>query len=247
MIAYGDHPSQVADLVVPTGAGPHPVLVLVHGGFWRADFDRTLMGPLAADAVGRGWAVWNIEYRRVGATGGGWPTTFTDVASAVDHLGTLADEHRLDLAQVVAVGHSAGGHLALWLAGRPGLPGNAPGAAPVVAVTAAVSQAGISDLRSGAEAGLGGGAVAVLLGGSPAAVPERYDLASPIERLPVGVPTLCVHGRADPTVPLSQSEAWVAAARAAGDEAELVVYAGGHFEVLEPTHESWQAIVERVL
>ena len=247
MIAYGDHPSQIADLVVPTGDRQHPVLVLVHGGFWRADFDRTLMSPLAAAAVEQGWAVWNIEYRRMGEPGGGWPTTFTDVGSAVDHLATLAEEHRLDLAQVVAVGHSAGGHLALWLATRPGLPAGAPGAAPVVAVAAAVSQAGVTDLRAAAEAGLGDGAVAALLGGSPAAVPERYDLASPIVRLPVGVPTLCVHGRADPTVPISQSEAWVAAARAAGDEAQLVAYAGGHFEVLEPTHESWQAIVERVL
>lgn len=247
VIAYGDHPSQVADLVTPAGDGPHPVLVLVHGGFWRADFDRSLMDPLAADAVGRGWAVWNIEYRRVGEPGGGWPTTFADVGAAVDHLATLAGAHRLDLARVVAVGHSAGGHLALWLATRPGLPGDAPGAAPAVAVAAAVSQAGVADLRAAEEAGLGGGAAAALLGGSPTAVPERYDLGSPIERLPTGVPTLCVHGRGDRIVPIAQSEAWVAASTAAGDEAELVTFAGGHFEVLDPGHESWQAVVEKML
>lgn len=243
VIAYGDHPSQVADLVVPAGDGPHPVLVLVHGGFWRADFDRSLMDPLAVDAVGRGWAVWNIEYRRVGEAGGGWPTTFADVGAAVDHVATLAGTHRLDVSRVVAVGHSAGGHLALWLATRPGLPADAPGAAPMVEVAAAVSQAGVADLRASEEAGLGGGAAAALLGGSPTAVPERYDLASPIERLPVGVPTLCVHGEGDPIVPIAQSEAWVAAARAAGDEAELVSFDGGHFEVLDPSHESWQAVV----
>lgn len=245
MIAYGDHPSQVADLVVPTGDGPHPVLVLVHGGFWRAEFDRRLMSPLGVDAVARGWAVWNIEYRRVGERGGGWPTTFTDVGTAVDHLAALADEHRLDLAQVVAAGHSAGGHLALWLTTRPGLPAGTPGSAPLVAVAGAVSLAGVADLRAAEDSGLGGGAAAVLLGGSKAAVPDRYELASPIERLPVGVPTLCVHGRTDGTVPISQSEAWVAAARAAGDEAEIVAYAGGHFEVLDPCHESWQAVVQR--
>jgi acetyl esterase/lipase len=204
------------------------------------------MRPLAADAWRRGWAAWNIEYRRVGA-GGGWPTTFTDVAAAVDHLAGLADRHRLDLGRVVAAGHSAGGHLALWLATRPGLPAGAPGAAPRVAVSAAVSQAGLADLRAAEGAGLGEGAVAALLAGSSGAVPDRYDLASPIERLPVGVPTLCVHGREDPTVPVSQSEAWVAAARAAGDEAELVVFAGGHHDVLDPGHESWHAIAERVL
>jgi len=243
VVAYGDHPSQVADLVVPAGAGPHPVLVLVHGGFWRADFDRTLMDPLAVDAVGRGCAVWNIEYRRVGEPGGGWPTTFADVGAAVDHLATLADEHHLDLARVVAAGHSAGGHLALWSATRPGLPDDAPGAGPVVVVAAAVSQAGVADLRASEASGLGGGAAAALLGGSPTAVPDRYELASPIERLPVGVPTLCVHGEADPIVPIAQSEAWVAAARAAGDEADLVSFPGGHFEVLDPAHESWQAVV----
>lgn len=246
VVAYGDHPSQVADLLVPPGDGPHPVLVLVHGGFWRADFDRTLMDPLAGNAVRRGSAVWNIEYRRVGEPGGGWPTTLADVGAAVDHLATLASEHHLDLARVVAAGHSAGGHLALWLATRPGLPDDAPGAAPAVVITAAVSQAGVADLRASEEAGLGGGAAAALLGGSPTAVPDRYDLASPIERLPVGVPTLCVHGGGDPIVPIAQSEAWVAAARAAGDEAELVSFSGGHFEVLDPDHESWQAVVERL-
>ncbi len=110
---YGDAPSQVADLHLPAGAGPHPVVVLVHGGFWRSSYDRTLMAPLAAELASNGYAAWNIEYRRVGEDGGGWPGLFTDVAAAVDALATVPE---VDPARVVSCGHSAGGHLALWIA-----------------------------------------------------------------------------------------------------------------------------------
>ena len=246
-ISYGPHALRFADLRLPKGSGPHPCIVAIHGGFWRNRYSLDHLGHLCAALTGLGFATWNIEYRRVGDAGGGWPGTFHDVAAGAAYLFHHAPKLGIDPARVAILGHSAGGHLALWLATRPGLPGDAPGAAPAVAVAAAVSQAGVADLRASEEAGLGGGAAAALLGGSPTAVPERYDLGSPIERLPTGVPTLCVHGRGDRIVPIAQSEAWVAASTAAGDEAELVTFAGGHFEVLDPGHESWQAVVEKML
>jgi acetyl esterase/lipase len=245
-LRYGDDPAQVGDLWLPDGAGPHPVVVLVHGGFWRSQYDRSLMDDLASDLPGRGWAAWNIEYRRVGSTGGGWPATFDDVAAAVDHLADIAGDEGLDVDRVVTVGHSAGGQLSLWLAARPGLAADAPGANPRIVVAAGVSQAGVVDLRLADEQGLGGTAVADLIGGRSTQDGDRYALCSPIERLPLGVPSLCVHGTNDDVVPVEQSERFVAAAVAAGDESELVTYRGGHFEVLVPGHESWIAITDRL-
>jgi acetyl esterase/lipase len=246
---YGDAPSQHGALHLPDGAGPHPVVVLVHGGFWWARYDRTLMTPLALDVVRRGWAAWNIEYRRVGEPGGGWPGTFEDAAAAVDHLATLvADEAApLDIDRVVAMGHSAGGHLALWLAARVGLPTGAPGADPVIALRGAVSLAGVADLRAGCEAGLGGGACADLLGGSPTDVPDRYAVASPAARLPLGVAQVIVHGDADQLVPVDLGRRYAEAARAAGDQVEWLELPGvGHFEVIDPGHPAWEATAGRL-
>ena len=246
-VTYGPTRSHRADLLMPRGDGPFPVVVLVHGGFWRRPYGRALMVGLARDVVAQGWAAWNIEYRRVGQRGGGWPGTLDDVAAAVDALADLpaltGAEQPLDLSRVVSVGHSAGGHLALWLACRPGLPGAAPGADPRVVVAAAVSQAGVADLVAGAEEHLGRDACRELLGGGPGDVPERYAVASPMARLPLGVPLLAVHGDADDRVPISQSERFVAAACAAGDRAELVALPGvDHFAVIDPAHGSWHAV-----
>ncbi|QXC63216.1 prolyl oligopeptidase family serine peptidase [Aquihabitans sp. G128] len=242
--AYGPGDSQFGDLWLPNGEGPFPVLVLVHGGFWRAEYDLSLMDDLAADARDRRWAVWNIEYRRVGEDGGGWPGTFDDVAAAVDHLAPLAaDGVPVDMARVAVAGHSAGGHLAAWIADRPGLPSDAPGAAPEVRPIAVVSQAGVLDLRRAAADGVGGTATQDLLGGEPAAVGERYDLASPIERLPSGVPVRCVHGRQDGNVPFSQSQRFVAAAEDAGDDVVLAPFDGDHFTVLDPSLAPWKDTV----
>lgn len=245
--AYGPEPSQCGSLHHPDRPGPHPVVVLLHGGFWWARFDRTLMTPLALDLVARGWAVWNLEYRRVGEAGGGWPGTLADVAAGVDHLVAMAAGADLDIGRVVAVGHSAGGHLALWLAARPGLPAGAPGAAPGVAVCGAVAQAGVTDLRRGWALDLGPGACAGLLGGSPAEVPERYQLASPIERLPIGdaVAQVLVHGTADRLVPIELSRTYASAAAAAGDRVDLVELPGaGHFELIDPAHAAWLTVVD---
>ncbi|NUP53845.1 MAG: alpha/beta fold hydrolase [Catenulispora sp.] len=239
--AYGPHPSQVADLYVPTGGGPFPVAVLIHGGFWRTPFDRELMEPLAEDLAAHGVAAWNIDYRRVGDGGGGneWRVTLDDVSASLDQLGAVSGEYPLDTDRTALVGHSAGGHLALWLASE-------------FQVAAVVSQAGVSDLYDAAHERLGLGspregfgvldvpATVEFLGGTPQEVPDRYAAASPSALLPLETPMLLVHGDEDDRVPVGQSRAFAEAARDAGDEVELAEFARmGHFEVLDPRHESW--------
>ena len=231
---YGEHPDQVANLHLPRGDGaPWPCVVLIHGGFWRARWDRTLMTPLAIDLARRGIAAWNIEYRRVGQEGGGWPGTFEDVAAGID---SLADAAEIDPQRVVTCGHSAGGHLALWLATRDRLPAGAPGDPARVLPRAVVSQAGVCDLVAAYEAGLGAGAVGELLGGNPTELPERYHVASPVGWAPLGIPQLLIHGDADEIVPPRQSE--LHAAR--DPRATLLLVSGAdHFDVIAPDHEAW--------
>lgn len=245
-IRYGDHEDQVADLWVPADAGgPVPVVVLIHGGFWRQEFALDLMNGLAESLAANGYAAWNIEYRRVGGAGG-YPQTFDDVAAAVDHLATL-DDPRLDTSRVAVVGHSAGGHLAAWVASREALPDDAPWADPAIRPVVAFPQAGVLDLVTCATERVGGSACPDLLRGSPAQEPEHYALTSPIELLPIGVPVVAVHGTFDGNVPLSQSETYVERAQAAGDDAELVVVeAADHFDVIDPGHRSWTAILDRL-
>jgi acetyl esterase/lipase len=232
---YGNKRSQLGELFLPPGEGPFPVAVLIHGGFWRAQYGRKLMHPLCRDLAERGWAVWNLEYRRLGRlSGGGWPNTFDDVAAAIDHLPDVLAP--LDLARVVVIGHSAGGHLAAWSATRP---------SPRVPVTGVVSQAGVLDLNRTWEWRLSNGVVRRLLGGTPEQQPERYAAASPAARLPLGVPVLLTHGGRDENVPLAMSEEFERAATAAGDECELVVLPDDdHFCHLDPAHAAWQAVVE---
>ncbi|MDN5860038.1 MAG: S9 family peptidase [Pseudonocardia sp.] len=252
-VAYGAGACRFGELSLPAGTGPvRGTVVVVHGGFWRSAYDLDLGRPLAADLVARGYAVWNIEYRRVGGLAedaGGWTATFDDVAAAVDALAgpvAAAAPGRLDLDRVVAVGHSAGGQLVAWLAARPGLPPGVPGARPLVRLRGAVSQAGVLDLVDGAERGVGSGAITDLLGGDPGAVPDRYAVASPVARIPIGVPVVCVHGTADRNVPIRQSERFAAASGS-----ELVRLAGvDHFAVIDPTTDAWRACrdaVERLL
>ena len=239
-LSYGPGPDQFLELTRPAGAQPAPVVVVLHGGFWRARYGIELARPLAADLAAHGWAAVAVEYRRIG-TGGGWPGTLEDVAAALDRLTGVEG---LDLADVTVVGHSAGGHLAAWAAGRGALPAGAPGAGPRVAVTAAVLQAGVLDLIAAVAADLGAGATVDLLGGTPAELPERYAVADPVRLLPTGATVLCVHGEADTTVPPDQSERYAAAAQAAGDRVEVVVLPGDHMAVIDVAGDPWRRTLE---
>lgn len=234
---YGDHRDQQAELVRRAG-GRLPVAVVLHGGFWRDRYDRKLMDPLCDDLADAGWAAWNLEYRRL--PDGGWPATFEDVAAAIDLLADVATPEALDLHRMVTIGHSAGGHLALWAAARHRLPDGAPGARPRVRVTHAVAQAGVADLAEADRLELGGGVVRELLRGR---VAELTRLTSPAELAPLGVPQLLVHGEADEVVPHSLVRRYASRAREAGDEVELVVEPGvGHFEHLDPASLVWSHV-----
>lgn len=244
--SYGRADAQLADLYLPSRRRAAPVVVLVHGGYWQPEYDRSLMAPLARDLADRGYAAWNIDYRAVGA-GGGWPSTFTDVASAVDLLVGIAERRHVDVSRVVTVGHSAGGTLALWAAARRRLPAGVPGAGPRVEPCAVVSQAGVNDLVAAARERLGAGAAEQVMGGPPTSVPEHYRLGSPLARLPIGVPQLLVHGQDDALVPISQSRTYAKAANAAGDPVDLIEVSGAdHFSVIDPTHKAWAVVAERL-
>jgi acetyl esterase/lipase len=234
---YGGDPAQFGELWLPDGQS-FGTVVVIHGGFWRARYDLSLGRPLAADLAERGYVAWNLEYRRAGA-GGGWPATFEDVAAGVDLLATLP----VDTERVVAVGHSAGGHLAAWAAGRGKLPAGAPGASPKVHVTGVVAQAGVLALADCARERVGGTAAADLMGGGPDELPQEYRLADPIAAVPVPAPVVCLHSRADQAVPYSYSERYVAAATAAGGRARLVELSGDHFTLIDPASADWAAAV----
>jgi acetyl esterase/lipase len=230
-IEYGADPSQFGELTLPEGA-PRGVVVVVHGGFWRAAYGLDLGRPLAASLAEEGWAAWTIEYRRVG-NGGGSPQTLDDVAAAIDTLAELS----LPVDRVVTVGHSAGGHLATWAASR----GRHPRWKTRVEVTGVVSQAGVVDLRRAHEEHLGNGAVEAFLGHPPG---SADDPADPMQQLPLGVPVHCVHGVDDDVVPVSQSRSYVAAATAAGARAELTEVPGDHFVVIDPDSDAWAGTLE---
>jgi len=235
VIEYGRAASQFVELTAPAAVGA-PLAVLIHGGFWKSEYDAELARPLVPSLLDRGWATLVVEYRRVG-DGGGYPATLEDLAAAVDLLADLDAD--VDLTRVVAVGHSAGGHLAAWLAARPRLPDGTPGARPRVTVSAVVAQAGVLDLRAAAADRLGDDAVVRFLGGEPEQAPLAYAAADPTAALPLGVPVLCVHGRDDDTVPLSQSTAFAERAVAAGDPVQVRLVDGDHYVVIDPAGPAW--------
>jgi acetyl esterase/lipase len=227
---YGSHRVNRADLHVPKGPGPHPVAVALHGGYWRAKYSKRLMKAVSADLARRGVAAWNVEYRRIGrGQGGGWPATFEDVNRAIEHLASL-DDPRLDLGSITAVGHSAGGQLALWSASRRD---------PRVRVQRVAALAAVCNVTVAGEPAW------EFLGGTPDEVPERFAAADPMQLVPLGVPTLLVHGASDETVPVARSREYAEAARAAGDDVTLIEPTpGGHRVHIDPRSSAWLAAAE---
>lgn len=244
-LAYGPDKLQIGELRLPVGAGRHPVFVGIHGGYWRARYGLEYFGHVCAALTAAGAATWNIEYRRLGNRGGGWPGLFLDVGQACDHLRALAHTYPLDLSRVVAIGHSAGGQLALWAAGRHRIAQASPlHALNPLAVGGVVALAGVCDLRQAWELRLSDAVTDQLLGGSPERWPERYAAASPAELLPLGVPQLLIHGTADEHVPYALSREYATAALAAGDPATLLTLPGaGHFGLVDPQAQEWPRVL----
>lgn len=246
-VSYGPDPAQFGDLYLPQQPGPHPVVLLLHGGCWRAQYSLTLVGQMAAALRQAGLAVWNVEFRRLG-NGGGWPTTFQDVAMGADFLRTLAPQFELDLSRLVTVGHSAGGHLALWLAGRHHLPDTSPlHVGEGVRVHGVVSLAGIPDLIAGVQWNICRGAIQELVGGLPEDVPDRYQQASPHALLPLGVPQWHLVGTEDEIVPAAYIQQYVEVATQYDLVHLEVLPNAGHFEVIVPTTVVWPAVRHAVL
>lgn len=239
-VPYGDDPAQFFEVTRPSTASKG-VVVVIHGGFWQSQFDLSLGRPLASSLAENGWTAVNLEYRRVG-NGGGYPTTFDDVAAGID---AIADLDGVDTSTVITLGHSAGGHLAVWAAGRDRLE-TAAWNQPRTPVTAAVSQAGVLDLDLAITDDLGGGAVQSLMGGDPgdAGLAEPYLEADPIARVPLPVPVRCVHGGDDTNVPPNQSASYVDAATAAGADATVTPVDGDHFTLIDPGSEAWTTTLQ---
>ncbi len=248
-LAYDTGEFQFGELSLPNAPGPYPVAILIHGGYWRVRYGLDLMYGLAEDLAKRGIAAWNIEYRRVGNPGGGWPGTFLDVARAVDYLREIAVNYELELSRVVPIGHSAGGHLALWLAGRPRIQAGSP-ISPheqPLALAGAISLAGVLDLELAYQLHLSNDAVVELLGAPPRDAPERYAAASPTALLPLGLPQVLIHGTADEHVPIQVSQHYAAAARAAGDALDFFEPTGvDHFDVINARTEVWVLTVQEL-
>jgi acetyl esterase/lipase len=248
-VSYGPHPEHVADVRFPSPAvssGPAPLLLLWHGGFWRAAYDRAHLGPMASDLARRGFVVASVEYRRTGSGtggGGGWPVTFTDVAAAADAVPALIERAapgRVARDRVVYSGHSAGGHLAVWAALRERLPVAAPGrVGSLPPVAGVLALAPVIDLADAYRLGLDGDAVAALLGGGPEQVPDRYAAADPAV---LGRPEprlMVVHGDRDSRVPVEMSRRYAAATGSGLTE----VAGADHFAVIDPESAAWPAVV----
>ncbi|HCI79435.1 MAG TPA: alpha/beta hydrolase [Ktedonobacter sp.] len=250
-ISYGPESLQFGDLYIPSSSSDntthYPVVILIHGGFWRNRYTLSLMEGLAQDLAARGIAAWNIEYRRIGDAGGGWPNTMLDVARATDFLRTIAVQHNLDMSRVVPIGHSAGGHLAFWLAARKRILRGELNTENPLPLTGAISLAGAVDLELTANMHLGNDAAVALLGGTPQEVPERYATASPAALLPLGVPQVLIHGTNDDNVPIKVSREYYAKARLAKDDIQSIEIQGAdHFVLIDPTSKAWETTIREL-
>jgi acetyl esterase/lipase len=240
---YGPAPSQHVWIRRPPGSERLRTLVMIHGGFWRAAYDAAHVGHLCADLARRGWATVALEYRRIGEEGGAWPGTLSDVTVALDALPGLAAKHGLDLARSAWMGHSAGGHLALWAVTRS----SAPGALkrPSWRPRRVVGLAPVSDLVEADRLELSRHVTLELLGGSARQQPARYTDASPADRLPLGVPMAVIHGTKDNIVPLAMNRGFAERARKAGDEIRLLMPEDAdHFDVIDPKSKVWAQVVD---
>ncbi len=245
-LAYGDAPQQFGELWLPEGRGPHPVVLMIHGGCWQSSLPGPELLAFQADALRKaGVAVWSISYRRVGHAGGGYPGTFEDVARGTDRLRVLAQRYPLDLKRLVATGHSAGGHLALWAAARPRIaagPLKTEGSLPIPAV---VAVAGVPDLAYASRTKICGASVDQLLGGSPTA--ERLQDTSPLALLPLHLPQTLMQGALDRIVPATASDDYRARAAELGDKIEVLnLDDAGHFELIAPWTPAGRRVVERI-
>ncbi|MBX9600493.1 MAG: alpha/beta hydrolase [Bryobacteraceae bacterium] len=241
-ILYGNHPLQYADLRLPAGAGPHPVVILIHGGCWQSSINLDNIAMLAFALARDGIATYSIEYRRVGDSR--WPDTFRDVAAAVDSLRATAKRHPLDLNRVAIAGHSAGGHLALWAAARGKLKPESPlyRADPLIP-KGVVSLAGVPDLRAAAAEKVCGNAIIDLVGGDSG----RFAETSPLEMLPLGVPQHLVDGVRDSIVVPKWGDRYRAAARKSGDNVTLTqLPEAGHFELIVPSKPAYNAVKQAI-
>ncbi len=252
-IAYGADSLQFGELRLPRGTGPFAVAIVIHGGCWVHGYASAQNAAALADALrDAGVATWNVEYRRRDNPGGGWPGTFLDVAAAADALRAIARQYPLDLTRVVAVGHSAGGHLGLWLAARRKIAAGSPLAArnplPLAGVVALGGPGDLRDFDSYGDAMCGEGTIPRLLGGTPAEYPDRWHDASPSSFLPLGVPQVMLAGESDRIMPRPKLEAWATAARAAGDRVEVIVVPkAAHHEVMSPRSVTWPSVRDAVL
>jgi acetyl esterase/lipase len=257
-LPYGSGQQQFGDLWIPKGpvpGGGWPVVVFVHGGWWRSEYDLAHAGHLCAGLRAVGLVVWSVEYRRVGFTGGGWPETFQDVSAGMNHVVGMGREYGLDLTRVVAMGHSAGGQLAFWLAGRHHVPYDSPVAVPaanlglrgVIALAGAVDLRLVCDLAGYTTFAHDKAEVYALMGGSPGQVPERYKAGNPGELLPLGVPQWLIQGTEDGQIPPGLPGRWADEARRQGDHVTVTVVAGAdHFDLIDPESKAWPVVVGAV-
>ena len=233
-LAYGSDLNQFLDLRLPKGKGPRGLVICIHGGYWRAKYDLGYMGHLCAALTAKGIATANLEYRRVGNAGGGWPGTFADVRSAYQFLTQNGGKYEFDVRRVVAIGHSAGGQLGLCLASHE------------AEVKAVIVLAGVVDLQRAYALHLSNDAVVEFLGGTPTEVGDHYREADPM-KLAIGARQWLVHGAEDDVVPAAFSRDYVGAKQKVKEEAQLVEIAGAeHFEVVDPRSGAWKD-VERVV
>ena len=243
-IAYGDEPLQYAELILPAGPGPHPVVANIHGGVWMAQYTIEHSRAQARALAASGFAVWNIEYRRVGDAGGGWPGTFRDVSNAVDHLRQVAKSHPLDLSRVCIMGHSAGGQLALWATARNRVPSDSElHVRKPLAVRGVVALAPATQLEELYVRGLYDGIAGKLIGGSPAQFPERYAAVTPARLLPLNQPQVIILGKHDESWNWHTHAYYAAAREACEPDLQLIVIeSAGHFELIAPESPAWATV-----